>query len=597
MPLPVSDRVLAVARNEEDAFLSDARVEGTHLRMITFPYALPFGERYAIQVARPLTEVDNTLDRLRTFLILIALAGIGLAGGLGLVVARAALAPVRRLTEAAENVAQTGDLSERIEVDGEDELSRLASRFNTMLAALEASARAQRQLVADASHELRTPLTSLRTNIEVLAGKRRLPVAEREPLMRDVVEQLDEMTTLIAELMEFSHGDREPSEAKDVRLDVLAADAVERTRRNRPGVEFKTDLNESLVHGVPASLERAIGNLLDNAAKWSPAGGEVEVVVRDGEVTVRDHGPGIDDADRPYVFDRFYRSTAARGMPGSGLGLAIVRQVAEAHGGTVTAEAAGGRRDADALPAERPAEFLGDVHAPLRVGWFDQGMTRIQKIAVGGALVLAVSGAGGAVAATKLRSPEQENRAVLNDVAGQLGVTPERLSNAFKTALKNRIDQAVKDGHLTQAEANRMKAAIDRESVPMLGPGFGFRHGGPRFHREHHGLEAAAKYLGMTEAALRTQLQNGKTLAQVAKDRNKSVDGLVTALVAEKKARIEQAVKDGHLTQAQADELVARMKEHVTAMVNGRFERRREHHFGPLGPRGPPGSGSSFSSF
>jgi polyhydroxyalkanoate synthesis regulator phasin len=224
-------------------------------------------------------------------------------------------------------------------------------------------------------------------------------------------------------------------------------------------------------------------------------------------------------------------------------------------------------------------------------------MTRIQKIAVGGALVLAVSGAGGAVAATKLRTPEQESRAVLNDVAGQLGVTPERLSNAFKTALKNRIDQAVKDGHLTQAEATRMKAAIDRESVPMLGPGFGFGHGGPRLHREHHGLEAAAKYLGMTEAALRTQLQSGKTLAEVAKDRNKSVDGLVTALVAEKKARIEQAVKDGHLSQAQADELVAGIKEHVSAMVNGRFERRREHHFGPLGPRGPPGSGSSFSSF
>ena len=333
VPLPVNDEVLEVARGERDAFLADAEVEGTHLRVITFAYP-----PYAIQVARPLTEVDNTLERLRTYLILIALAGIGLAGGLGLVVARAALAPVRRLTDAAENVTQTGNLSERIEVAGDDELSRLASRFNTMLAALEASARAQRQLVADASHELRTPLTSLRTNIEVLAGGRRLPAAEREPLMRDVVEQLDEMTTLIAELMELSQGDREPSEAKDVRLDVLAADAVERTRRNRPGVEFKTDLQESLVHGVPANLERAIGNLLDNAAKWSPPGAEVEVVVKDGELTVRDSGPGIDDADRPYVFDRFYRSTSARGMPGSGLGLAIVRQVAEAHGGTVTAE-------------------------------------------------------------------------------------------------------------------------------------------------------------------------------------------------------------------------------------------------------------------
>jgi two-component system, OmpR family, sensor histidine kinase MprB len=333
VPLPVNDRVLDVAGGDRDAFLDDVRVDGTRLRMITFQYP-----PYAIQVARPLTEVDNTLDRLRTYLVLIALAGIGLAGAVGLVVARAALAPVRRLTEAAEKVTETGDLSERIEVAGDDELSRLASRFNTMLAALETSARAQRQLVADASHELRTPLTSLRTNIEVLAGTRRVPAADREPLMRDVVEQLDEMTTLIAELMELSHGDREPREAVDVRLDTLAAEAVERTRRNRPGVTFKTELEETLVQGVPANLERAIGNLLDNAAKWSPPGGEVEVVVRDGEVTVRDHGPGIDDADRPYVFDRFYRSTSARGMPGSGLGLSIVRQVAEAHGGTVTAE-------------------------------------------------------------------------------------------------------------------------------------------------------------------------------------------------------------------------------------------------------------------
>ncbi|HET8651338.1 MAG TPA: ATP-binding protein [Gaiellaceae bacterium] len=335
LELPVDDRVREVAAGEAEGFLSDAHVNGTHVRMITFPYA----DGIAVQVARPLTEVDHTLDRVTRFLIAIALVGIGSAAFLGLVVARAALAPVRRLTEAAENVTETGDLSERIEVTGADELSRLASRFNTMLAALEASARAQRQLVADASHELRTPLTSLRTNIEVLSGSRRLPDTEREPLLRDVVEQLDEMTTLVAELVQLAQGDLQPSKAEDVRLDVLTASAVERTRRNRPGIGFTTDLHESLVHGVPANLERAIGNLLDNAAKWSPPGGQVEVAVRDGEVTVRDHGPGIEEADRPYVFDRFYRSASARGMPGSGLGLAIVRQVAEAHGGRVTAEA------------------------------------------------------------------------------------------------------------------------------------------------------------------------------------------------------------------------------------------------------------------
>ncbi|HET9322834.1 MAG TPA: HAMP domain-containing sensor histidine kinase [Gaiellaceae bacterium] len=336
--LPVTDSVREVAAGDKGTFLTDADIDGKHVRMITFSYA----PGIAVQVARDLTEVDNNLSRVTTYLIAIALIGIGSAAAFGLIVARTALAPVRRLTEAAENVTQTGDLSERIEVSGQDELSRLASRFNTMLGALEASARAQRQLVADASHELRTPLTSLRTNIEVLATTRRLPAAEREPLLRDVVEQLDEMTTLVAELVELAHGDRQPRQAEDVRLDVLTANAVERTRRNRPGIDFRTDLHESLVRGVPESLERAIANLLDNAAKWSPPGGQVEVVVSDREVTVRDHGPGIDEIDRPYVFDRFYRSASARGMPGSGLGLAIVRQVADGHGGTVTAEPAEG---------------------------------------------------------------------------------------------------------------------------------------------------------------------------------------------------------------------------------------------------------------
>jgi two-component system sensor histidine kinase MprB len=272
----------------------------------------------------------------------IAAFGVALAAALGLAVSRAALAPVRRLTEATETVAETGDLSERIDAQGRDELSRLAGSFNTMLGALEESTRAQRQLVADASHELRTPLTSLRTNIEVLASERTLPAGERERLLNDVVEQLGEMTTLISELMNLARGEQQPAEPEDVRLDLLAAGAVERARRNRPGVTFTTDFEESFVHGVPPTIERAIANLLDNAAKWSPEGAEVEVVVRDSTVTVRDHGPGIADEDLPYIFDRFYRADAARGQPGSGLGLAIVRQVAEAHGGGVVAERAPG---------------------------------------------------------------------------------------------------------------------------------------------------------------------------------------------------------------------------------------------------------------
>jgi two-component system sensor histidine kinase MprB len=336
--LPVRPEDLEVAAGERDRHLDDATVADTHVRYITVPYEFAF----ALQLARPLTEVDNALERIRALLFLIGLGGIGAAAALGLVVTRAALAPVRRLTETTERVTETGDLSERIDTQGRDELSRLAGSFNAMLGALEESTRAQRQLVMDASHELRTPLTSLRTNIEVLASEKALPAGERERLLSDVVEQLGELTTLTAELIELARGELPPAEPEDVRLDLVTADAVERIRRNRPGVTFETDLEESVVHGVPATIERAVGNLLDNAAKWSPPGGEIDVAVRGGQLTVRDHGPGIDDEDLPYVFDRFYRAPSARGLPGSGLGLAIVRQVAEAHGGEVVAERADG---------------------------------------------------------------------------------------------------------------------------------------------------------------------------------------------------------------------------------------------------------------
>jgi two-component system sensor histidine kinase MprB len=337
--LPVSKHALEAADGKIDKpFYEDTHVQGIHVRVLT----IPAGGGYAIQVARSLEEVDRTLGPIKQWLIVIALVGIAIAAGLGLLVARAVLAPVRRLTRAAEDVSETGDLSQRIDAGGRDELSRLAATFNTMLEALESSARAQRQLVSDASHELRTPLTSLRTNIEVLARDQALPPGDREKLLRDVTEQLTEMTALIAELVELARGDLAPTDPEDVRLDLIAADAIERTRRNRPGVSFTPKLDESLIRGVPATIERAVSNLLDNAAKFSPPDGEIEVTVRDGEVTVRDHGPGIDEEDLPFVFDRFYRAPAARGRPGSGLGLAIVRQVAEAHGGTVTAEPAAG---------------------------------------------------------------------------------------------------------------------------------------------------------------------------------------------------------------------------------------------------------------
>jgi two-component system sensor histidine kinase MprB len=336
--LPVDDRVRAVAVGQSAAFWDDVNVDGKHIRVFTFAY----GPGAAVQVARPLTEVDQSLDRIGLFLLLIAAAGVVIAAGLGLVVASAALTPVRRLTDTVERVSETQDLSERIDVEGKDELSRLAASFNTMLAALEESTRAQRQLVADASHELRTPLTSVRTNIEVLAGDRTLPAEERTRLLSDVVEQLGEMTTLISELIELARAEQQVVVPEDVRLDLLVADVVERARRNRPEVTYVVELEPATVQGVTATIERAVGNLLDNAAKWSPEGAVVEVDLRDGVLMVRDHGPGIPEEDLPYVFDRFYRARAARGMPGSGLGLAIVRQVAESHGGEVVAERAEG---------------------------------------------------------------------------------------------------------------------------------------------------------------------------------------------------------------------------------------------------------------
>jgi two-component system sensor histidine kinase MprB len=357
--LPVPDGAVSVANGREAGFYSDADIANTHVRMLTFQYS----PGYAVQVARPLTEVDESLSRLRTFLIFIALVGVGGAAALGLVVSRAALAPVRRLTDTAERVSKTGDLSERIDVSGKDELSSLAESFNSMLAALEDSTRAQRQLVADASHELRTPLTSLRTNIEVLASDRVLPPEERSRLLSDVVEQLGEMTSLIAELIELARAEQQIVEPEDMRLDVAAADALDRARRNHPAIQFSSTLDESTVHGVPSTIERAIGNLLDNAAKWTPIGGQVELAVTDGVVTVRDYGPGIAEEDLPYVFDRFYRARDARGMPGSGLGLAIVRQVAEAHGGDIVAERAAGGGTRMVLRLNGSANGAGAIDA------------------------------------------------------------------------------------------------------------------------------------------------------------------------------------------------------------------------------------------
>ena len=349
VPVLSGDRL--VAAGDREAAFRTTRLQGIRVRAYTQQLAPGF----AVLVARPLTGVDDALGHLRAILVVVAVAGIGGAALLGLLVARSALRPVRRLTETAEEVARTADLTRRIEVTGDDELNRLAATVNTMLASLERSAGAQRNLVADASHELRTPLTSIRTNVELLARSDGTSPEERKRMVEDVVVRLEELTGLVGDLVELGRDREREDELEDVRLDFLVAACVERVRRRAPARTFALALEPTLVRGSPARLDRAVVNLLENAVTWSPDGEPIEVGVGDGVVTVRDHGPGIGDDDGERVFDRFYRSPRARGRPGSGLGLAIVRQVAETHGGSASAARAdgGGARFRLALPAER----------------------------------------------------------------------------------------------------------------------------------------------------------------------------------------------------------------------------------------------------
>ena len=346
-----TDGAAAVAAGKKHAFFRNATVAGTHLRI----YTARLDNNTAAQIARPLTEVDHALSRIRLLFLLVSLAAIGLAGALGLAVARTALRPVRRLTHDAERIASTGNLRERTDAGRSDELGRLAQAFNTMLDALTRSVTAQRQLVADASHELRTPVASARANLDLVRIHQDLSREEQDRLLQEATTELEELTILVDELVALAQGDIEIPEKEPIRLDYLTEEAVD-TAARRSHTSFQTELEPSTVEAAPSAVGRAISNLIDNAVKWSPPGKPVEVAVHGGTVTVRDYGPGIDAKDLPHIFDRFYRAAAARTLPGSGLGLAIVRQVAEAHGGVVTAEPAqgGGTRFTLSFPPEPP---------------------------------------------------------------------------------------------------------------------------------------------------------------------------------------------------------------------------------------------------
>jgi two-component system, OmpR family, sensor histidine kinase MprB len=354
--LPVSQRAIEVARTGTGAYYTDVEVRGTPLRM----YVRPSGSGRALLAARSLTEVDDALNRLGWSLAITCLAGIVLAALVGAIVARGALRPIRTLTATAERITDTHDLGERIETEGDDELSRLGTTFNAMLDSLEGALRSQRQLVSDASHELRTPLTSLRTNIDLLRQRVTLSKRDRERLLRDVTRELEELTTLVSNIVELARGSQRDLHLEQVSLDELAERLVERAESRFPSLEFRLDAETTTVWGDPEELERAMWNLVENAAKWSDSGARIEIRTVGGEIIVRDHGPGVSEADRPFIFERFYRSDAARSKPGSGLGLAIVRQIAESHGGRVELDSppGGGARFRLAfLEAPSPEQF------------------------------------------------------------------------------------------------------------------------------------------------------------------------------------------------------------------------------------------------
>ncbi|MFC9794511.1 sensor histidine kinase [Streptomyces sp. NPDC057695] len=339
-PIPAQAGDLAVARGQQPFALHTTNaLNGTEMRVYSYPVVIG-NQPVAVSVARPLDEIDRSMSTLAWVLLLVSGIGVVGAGAAGLWVARTGLEPVDRLTGAVEHVAATEDLTVRIPAEGEDEIARLSRSFNAMTAALATSRDRQAQLIADAGHELRTPLTSLRTNVELLARSeetgRAIPPEDRRALMASVKAQMTELAALIGDLQELARPDAaQQGPLEVVPLHTILRAALDRARLRGPELTFVTDLAPWYVRAEPAALERALVNVLDNAVKFSPRRGTVEVTLMRGELTVRDQGPGIPPEELPHVFDRFWRSPSARSLPGSGLGLSIVARTVHQAGGSV----------------------------------------------------------------------------------------------------------------------------------------------------------------------------------------------------------------------------------------------------------------------
>jgi two-component system sensor histidine kinase MprB len=352
--LPIDAHVLQIARRASGSFFASTTVKGNHIEVLTVgdPY-----DQYAVQVALPLDEVDDVLHGLLLPYGILIGGGVLLAALLGLAISRSALAPIERFVSRTERVTRELDHPARLEEADAIELRRLAASFNQTLDALERSIESQRQLVADASHELRTPIAALRSNIQIFLESERLPVEERAGLQQSILAELDELTQVVADVLELARGAAPASKLEQVEVDTLVREAVERTQRRAPDLRFELELEQTVVVNNLERVNRAVTNVVDNARKWSPPEGRVEITLRDGALAVRDHGPGFDERDVPHVFDRFYRAENARRLPGSGLGLAIVKQAAQAYGGRVEAANA---PDGGAIVTVR----FGSVEAP-----------------------------------------------------------------------------------------------------------------------------------------------------------------------------------------------------------------------------------------
>ncbi|MEU3277697.1 HAMP domain-containing sensor histidine kinase [Streptomyces antibioticus] len=335
-----------VAKNGDDGlFRNGTTADGESVRVLTLPLTAnaPGLPQAAVMIAAPLKATQSTLNDLALILLLVSGIGVLGAGAAGLAVARAGLRPVDKLTEAVEHVARTEDLGIRIPVeeDSDDEIARLSRSFNSMTASLASSRELQQQLIADAGHELRTPLTSLRTNIELLTRSeetgRPIPEADRKALLASVKAQMTELAALIGDLQELSRSEGQRGErVQVVSLEDTVESALRRARLRGPELTIDADIQPWFTRAEPAALERAVVNILDNAVKFSPEGGTIDVQLDGGVLTVRDHGPGIPEDELPHVFDRFWRSPSARALPGSGLGLSIVARTVQQAGGEVT---------------------------------------------------------------------------------------------------------------------------------------------------------------------------------------------------------------------------------------------------------------------